>query len=345
MKPGWKQFLLDKGAEFENSQLIHFGNPERERRIPPQGALLCDLSHIGLIAASGEDARDFLQGQLSNDINLVSEQRAQISSYNSPKGRAYTDLQIMLRQGVYYLTLSSDILEAVLKRLRIFVMRSKVSLEDAQDSLVHFGYADPKGEQRLREALGTMPEQVLDVVQQDNLTIIRRPASVPRFEIWGELEAACNLWNQLNVHAAAVSLNAWDYFEISAGIPHISLASMEAWVPQMLNLQLLGGISFNKGCFPGQEVIARLKYLGKNKRQTYRIGTDSVKLPEVGTAIINAEGKEAGNILNATLNPDGVLEALAVLKIKAAQQETLILQGNAVTILDLPYTLENMETA
>jgi len=341
MKPDWKQFLIDKGAEFEDAQLLHFGNPERERRIPPQGAILCDLSHTGLIAASGTDARDFLQSQLSNDIDQVTDERAQISSYSSPKGRAYSTFQIMRRHGVYYLSLSSDILEPVLKRLRMFVLRSKVALEDAQDSLVHFGYADPRGEQRLQDALAgaAIPKNPLDVVQQDDLTIIRRPASVPRFEVFGELDAACQLWDKLNVHAAPVASGSWDYFEVEAGIPQITANSMEVWIPQMLNLQLIDGISFTKGCFPGQEIVARLKYLGKNKRQTYHVGIDSVTCPEVGTDIQDADGKEAGKILNAALNPDGHVEALAVMKIDSMDSE-LQLNGQAVTVLELPYSLD-----
>jgi hypothetical protein len=341
MRPEWKSFLIEQGAEFDGSTLLHFGNPERERRILPQGAILCDLSSQGLISATGPDATAFLQGQLSNDINQVTAERAQISSYSSPKGRAYTTFQIMQRQGVYYLSLSSDVLETVLKRLRMFVLRSKVSLEDARDSLVRFGYADPQGEQRLQAALGKYPKQVLDVVQAGNLTIVRQAASVPRFEIYGELDDARQLWSRLSVNAAAVGSEAWDYFNIEAGIPWVTAASMEAWVPQMMNLQLIDGINFKKGCFPGQEVVARLKYLGKNKRQMYRIAIDTVHAPAVGAAIQNAAGEEAGTILNAVLSPNGnEIEALAVLKI-AESDQALSLDDAKVRLLTLPYSLDS----
>ncbi|WP_298609478.1 folate-binding protein [uncultured Thiothrix sp.] len=341
MKPEWKSFLIEQGAEFDGSTLLHFGNPERERRIPPQGAVLCDLSHQGLISVTGSDATSFLQGQLSNDINQVTESRAQLSSYSSPKGRAYTTFQIMQRQGVYYLALSSDILEAVLKRLRMFVMRSKVALEDASESVVHFGYADPQGEQRLKTVLGKFPEQNLEVVQLGNLTIVRQAASVPRFEIYGELEDACQLWNRLSVHAAAVGPAAWDYFDIEAGIPKVTAASMEAWVPQMINLHLIDGISFKKGCFPGQEIVARLKYLGKNKRQMYRVAIEDVHQPAVGAKIQDRDGEEAGEVLNSVLSPSGDhIEALAVLKI-AATEQALNLAGAKVRLLTLPYSLDS----
>lgn len=341
MKPEWKSFLIEQGAEFDGSTLLHFGNPERERRILPQGAILCDLSHQGLISVTGIEAASFLQGQLSNDIQQVTAERAQLSSYSSPKGRAYTTFQIMQRQGVYYLSLSSDVLETVLKRLRMFVMRSKVVLENACESLVHFGYADPEGEKRLQAILGNYPKQTLDVIQVNNLTIIRQAASVPRFDIYGELDEARQLWSRLNVQAAAVGGIAWDYFDIEAGIPKITAASMEAWVPQMLNLHLIDGINFKKGCFPGQEVVARLKYLGKNKRQMYRIAIESIQLPTVGSKIQDAQGEEVGEILNAVLSPSGDhIEALAVLKI-AASEQALNLAGSKVRLLPLPYSLDS----
>ena len=346
MKPDWKQFLINHGAEFnaDTDELQHFGNPDRERRMPPQGAILCDLSHIGMISANGADAQSFLQGQLSSDLAEVTGERAQFSSYSSPKGRAITTFQITKRQDTYYLSLSADVLEAVLKRLRMFVMRSQVTLEDASDSLVHFGYADPRGEQRLGDIIGPVPQQALDVVEYGNLTLIRRPASVPRFEIMGELDEAKVLWNKLDVHATGVGRGAWDYFDIEAGLPHVTAGSMEAWVPQMMNLHLINAISFSKGCFPGQEVVARLKYLGKNKRQLYRIAIDSFALPTVGARINDEKDSEAGQILNASLNPDGKAEALAVMKI-ASVNGKLTLDGKAVRLLALPYAVDQEDDA
>lgn len=340
MKPEWKNFLIDFGAEFEGDSLVSFGNPERERRIPPQGAILCDLAHFGLISVTGEDATTFLQGQLTNDINQVSDSLSQLSAYCTPKGRALATFFITKRQGAYYLSLSRDLLEPILKRLRMYVLRSKVTLEDASASLVHFGYAAPDGDKQLIEILGKAPVNAYDTVQVNNLTIMRQPAPIPRFKILGELDAAKKLWERLNVNSACVGRNGWEYFNVMSGVPMVTLASSEAWVPQMMNMHLINGVSFNKGCFPGQEIVARLKYLGKSKRQMYRIGIPHcVKAPAVGTLIASDTDTEAGVILNATLNPDGYVEALAVMKIVEAGKP-LVLGQYAVKVLDLPYALE-----
>ncbi|WP_020394540.1 YgfZ/GcvT domain-containing protein [Thiolinea disciformis] len=339
MKPEWKQFLLTKGATFEGTDVVHFGKPELDTRLRPQSAVLCDLSQLGLISVVGEDAKTFLQSQLSNDIQRVSPQRAQLSSYNSPKGRTYTTFHIFQRQGVYYLSCASDVLETVLKRLKIYVLRSKVVLENASDRFVRFGYVGANSEKDLKELLGTAPEKPWDLVQTDTLTIMRQAADVPRFEIYAELDEARHLWEQLHVHATPVSGHTWDYFDIASGIPRITLPSIESWVPQMINLHLLDGISFTKGCFPGQEIVARLKYLGQNKRQMYRFLQYSGQLPAIGADILNANGEAVGQVLNAALNPDGNVELLAVVKIALAH-ENLSLNGLPLTLQALPYVLD-----
>jgi hypothetical protein len=340
MKAEWKNFLIDHGAEFTGDSLISFGNPDRERRIPPQGAILCDLSHFGLISVSGEDATTFLQGQLTNDINQVTDSLSQLSAYCTPKGRTLATFFITKRQGVYYLSVSRDLLEPILKRLRMYVMRSKVAVEDASASLVHFGFAAPDGDVRIKEILGKVPVNAYDTLQIGGLTIMRQPAPIPRFKVLGELDEARKLWERINVNAACVGRSSWEYFNVLSGVPMVTQASSEAWVPQMLNMHLINGVSFSKGCFPGQEIVARLKYLGKSKRQMYRIGIPHcINVPAVGTHFGSATDPEAGTILNATLNPDGYVEALAVMKIAEVTQP-LHLGDYAVKVLELPYPLE-----
>lgn len=341
MKPEWQDFLIHQGAEFAGDSLVSFGNPEDERRVPPQGAILCDLSHFGLISVSGNDAMPFLQGQLTNDIKQVSENTSQFSAYCTPKGRVLATFLITQRQGVYYLRVARDLLEPIIKRLRMYVMRSNVVLEDASASLVHFGYAAPDGDQRLRDLLGVAPAAAYETAQINQLTIVRQPAPIPRFSILGELDEAKTLWERLKVNSVGVGRGVWEYFDILSGMPMVSQASTEAWVPQMMNLHLINGVSFTKGCFPGQEVVARLKYLGKSKRQLYRIGIQGcTNVPAVGTHIASANDPEAATVLNATLNPAGEVEALVVMKIAEAATP-LHLGEFSVNVLDLPYALDN----
>jgi len=344
MRQKWKQFLIDNGAEFADDQLVSFGNPDRERRIPPQGNIICDLGHIGLIRVHGDDAETFLQNQLTNDITQVSEQQSQMTGYCTHKGRLLANFRIIKRGGDFYLRLSQDLVETVLKKLRMYVLRSKVVLEDASDNLVHFGFSGPEADKilsnRTNKAFGTndAPESVNEIIQHNTLSIIRLPGTIPRYEILGGFEEATALWNALNVDAAPVSHHSWQYLNILAGIPVITADSAEAWVPQMVNFDLINAVSFTKGCFPGQEVVARLNYLGQTKRRTYRLVANTDQLPNIGDEIKHGE-EEAGNVLNAVINPDGKVEMLAVLKIAKAT-ETLSLHGHGITQLDMPYELE-----
>jgi folate-binding protein YgfZ len=348
MKPEWQQFLLDNGAEFSaENKLVSFGNPARERRIPPQGNIICDLNHIGLIRVHGADAATFLQNQLTNDINEVTEQKSQLTAYCNHKGRAIANFRVIKRGDEFYLRLSHDLIDTVLKKLRMYVLMSKVVLEDASTQLVHFGFSGPEADRilanRTNKTFGTgdTPESINEIIRHDSLSIIRLPGIVPRYEVLGDPKEAMALWKALDVDAAPVSHQSWQYLNILAGIPVITEASSEAWVPQMLNFDRINGISFNKGCFPGQEVVARLNYLGETKRRTYRLLADTDQLPNIGDKIMSGD-TEAGTVVNAVINPDDQVEMLAVLK-NAVINEDLTLENNKVSLLDLPYKLTTDE--
>lgn len=343
MKPEWKDFLINAGAEFGEAGVESFGNPEREKRVATTGNILCDLSHRGLISVYGEDAQSFLQGQFSNDLRQVDAGHSQLNSYCTPKGRMLANFRLFLRGETYYLRMPREMVEPMLKRLHMYVLRSKVTLEDADDALVRFGYSGPEAAAELAEAAGQAPEQVDDVVESRGLTILRVAGPHPRFEIYGELEPAARLWERLNVRAAPVGAGPWALLDILAGIPTIYPQTSEAFVPQMANMHLIGGVSFKKGCYPGQEVVARMQYLGRLKRRMYRLHLETDTRPEPGTEIFGAGEEAVGRIVDAQPHPDGGIEALAVLQIEAAEGGALRVgapQGPQARLGELPYPFE-----
>jgi folate-binding protein YgfZ len=343
MKHEWKEFLQNAGAEFEEDCVATFGNPERERRIIHTGDLFCDLSHFGIIAAYGDDAAEFLQGQFTNDINQVDEAHSQLSALCSPKGRMLCNFRIFRREQTYYLVLPYELLEAALSRLRMFVLRSKVTLEDASDALMGIGASGNKMVEHLGDSVGKLPDNVDEAIEYPGYTIIRVAGVVPRYEIYGLLEPMKKLWQALDVHATPVGASTWELLNIQAGIPVITAASIDAYVPQMANMQLINGVSFTKGCYPGQEIVARMHYLGKLKRRMYRIGFEAHEQPTTGTPLVtesSTESQDIGTLLSAQQNPDGNYEALAVIQVKDAENSKLRVgdaKGPEVTILDLPY--------
>ena len=349
MKHEWKEFLQNAGAEFDQDCVATFGNPERERRIAHTGDLFCDLSHFGIISAYGEDAVEFLQAQFTNDIKQVDETHSQLSALCSPKGRMLCNFRIFRREQTYYLVLPYELLEAALSRLRMFVLRSKVTLEDASDALMAIGASGNKMPEHLGNIVGNLPESVDAAVEYEGYTIVRVAGSIPRYEIYGLLEPMQKLWQALDVHATPVGASVWELLNIQAGIPVITAGSIDAYVPQMANMHLVNGVSFSKGCYPGQEIVARMHYLGKLKRRMYRIAFDSGVQPAAGTALVtdtSTESQDIGSILSAQRNPDGNFEALAVIQAADAENSQLKLgdvQGPEVTLLDLPYAFEEPE--
>ena len=343
MKIEWQDFLKDAGAEFLNEKVESFGNPSQERQIIHSGNTFCDLSHYGLIAAYGEDTVNFLQGQFTNDVAQITETHSQLSSYCTPKGRMLANFRIFKRGETLYLSLPQPLLEPVLNRLRMFVMRSKVTLEDASDALMRFGFNGPDADKQLKAITGSIPENVNDSIQNNDYSIVRTHGTNPRFEIYGQLEAIKKLWQALDVNATAVGSHIWELLNIRAGIPVIVSDTCEAFVPQMANMGLIDGINFKKGCYTGQEIVARMHYLGKLKKQMYRISVETTEAPKAGDKIFaenSTAGTGTGVVVSAEMNADGVYEALAVIQIADAERQVLRLgdaEGAVVEILELPY--------
>jgi folate-binding protein YgfZ len=346
MKPEWKQFLLDAGADIRDNRVEHYGNPEQELRVVHTGLVISDLSHKGLIGAYGAGTADFLQGQLTNDIRDVSEQHCQLSAYCTPKGRMLANFRVFKRGDTCYLQLPQELLEITLKRLRMFILMAKVTLEDASQALVRMGFSGPEADRKLQELVGNVPSQPDDVSQSNGYTVIRLAGPHPRFEIYGELDAMMKLWQQLNVHAAPVGAGPWEILDILAGIPTIYKQNSEAFVPQMTNMQVVNGVSFRKGCYTGQEIVARMQYLGKLKRRMYRVRIEGSQPVSPGDALFapgSTSGQGTGNIVSAQKDPNGDYMALAVIDTSDAEAGKLQLHdanGPAIQLLDLPYAVD-----
>ena len=282
--------------------------------------LLSDLSQLGLIAVQGADAANFLQGQFSNDVSEVSERRSQLSGYCSPKGRLLAVCRLFLRDGVYYLLLPQDILDATLKRLRMYVVRAQVTLSNASDLLIRIGVFGSDAVARVTALLGTLPNEVNDVTQiqhpDELLTVLRLPGTVQRFVIIGELAGIKTLWGALQPNALHVSADYWRLLDIRAGLPTIHTATMDTFVPQMVNLDLLGGLSFTKGCYPGQEIVARTHHLGSIKRRMVHAWTAASDPPVPGDTLYTADNSQAvGQLVVAEPSPRSGFEMLAVVQI------------------------------
>lgn len=340
----WKSFIQNQGAVLEGDHVQHFGHPAEERRAAAHGHVLVDLSDFSLIRARGDDTQNFLNGQLSNDIRQLDATHSQLASWCSPKGRMMVIFRLFRRGNDTLLQLPAALLENTLKRLRMFVLRAKVTLESVDAELVSIGLSGPDSKKILAEATGFAPSGDNGCETREDVSILSLPGSHPRYEIVAPTAVAEKLWERLKSKATPAGPAVWAWLDIMAGIPSVHPGTNEEFVPQMANLEVVGGVNFKKGCYPGQEIVARMQYLGKLKQRMYRAHVEGDVLPRPGDSIYAPDfpGQSAGMAVEAQPSPDGGYDLLAVIQISSAGAGKLHLgseSGPQLTLQSLPYSL------
>jgi tRNA-modifying protein YgfZ len=342
MNPDWHNFLTQHGASIEAGVVQHFSDSADELDTTALRTVFCDLGQFGTLRVSGEEAQSFLQNLLSNDIREVSSSRAQFSSLNTAKGRMLATMLIWREGDDYLLQLPCVLCEAIRKKLSMYVLRSKVKITDASDEIISFGLSGENAQEILRAQFGELPQAALGcicIAQNSAINI-----SSTRWQINTSAAHASTLWSALSQHAQPVGSACWDWLNIRSGIPVILPKTQEQFVAQMVNLELVGGVNFKKGCYPGQEIVARMQYLGKLKRRMYLAHLDSSDVPHAGDELYSAdmEGQASGMIVNAAPAPGGGYDVLASVQTSSQQSQKVhwkSLQGAALRFLPLPYPL------
>lgn len=349
MNLNWQTFLTRHGAVIAANKVEHFGDAAGELGATAQDTVLCDLSQFGMLKVSGEEAQSFLHNLFSSDVNALTPQHALRSSFNTAKGRTLATFLIWRTGADYFLQLPQELTATIQKKLSMYVLRAKVKIEDASDSVVRIGISGANAEKLLKEHICVHLEKTplsVSAGTHDNKTcfsVIRLDEQ--RFQVnIDPPEDASALWQKLSTEARPVGSPCWNWLNIRAGIPVVLPQTQEQFVAQMMNLDLIGAVNFKKGCYPGQEIVARMQYLGKLKRRMYLAHLDSTDNPQPGDELFSAEmeGQASGMIVNAAPAPSGGYDVLAVVQISSRDTQTLhwkSLQGAALQFLPLPYPL------
>jgi folate-binding protein YgfZ len=275
MNQTWKNFLLAEQAIFETDTEAVFisASDKSNRRIYPVG-------HLTVLTVSGKDAATLLQGQITCNINDVSEEKSSLGALCNPKGKAIATFLLVKSADSYLLVLPVELLASVKKRLQMYVLRSEVILTDSTDTLCLIGLLSPSS---------PGSGQALFATTQDGAISINLSSNGARCLIIAEPDKAMALWSE-HVRRQGFqpeNTDQWRYLDISAGIPWLTTETSEEFIPQMLNLDKLGGISFNKGCYTGQEIVARTHYLGKAKRALVLAECNTPVLPAPNSTVID----------------------------------------------------------
>ncbi|MGB9429288.1 MAG: folate-binding protein [Gammaproteobacteria bacterium] len=316
MHPDWRNFLQQQGAIFSADGVGHYGDSDAELRSADRHAVLADLSHEGLIAVSGTGARTFLHGQLSTDVLALTPDLGQFSSWSNAKGRVVTLLRLFECADTLYMNLPHALMAPVLKKLSLYTLRAKVKLADTGDAWARFGLAGHAGPDLLASCGLSAPSETNHISVSDGVYIIRLHGKTPRFALHGEPEKLRPLWQALSEKdARPAGADVWALLRIRAGEPAVHPETLEHFVAQMLGLEELGAINFKKGCYLGQEVIARAHYRGGVKRHLRHAFCAASEPIRPGATIHVTGGDQAvAEVVDAARDAEGMWQMLIVLQ-------------------------------
>jgi hypothetical protein len=273
MNQNWKNFLLSQNATFESDTRITF-----PAKADHNAKTIYPITHLAVLMVSGKDADKLLQGQITCNVNDVTGIKSSLGALCNPKGRAITTFLLVKTGEDFLIVLPVELLETVKKRLQMYVLRSDVTLTDSSDQHCLIGLCHPAN-----------PAEPLFATTQEEIIVVNISATQSRSLVIAKADKAIALWSDRADYQGFQPENSeqWRYLDIISGIPWLTTETSEQFIPQMLNLDLLGGISFNKGCYTGQEVVARTHYLGKTKRALFLAECDTSSTPAPNSTIID----------------------------------------------------------
>lgn len=332
--------LIAQGAQYIENDLIHYGNPQQELQFAHQDNIVCHLSHLGLLQIEGEDSVHFLQGQLTNDIRQLDGKQTQYAAYCTPKGRMLALFLAFAHADHYHLLAPLSQTQALIKRLRMFVLRAKVSIQEKPE-IVCLGLAGKQIDTLLQSHFSAVPQLPHSMVTLADTTLIRLPSEHPMVLLFTAQSNVDKVLGQLQPTCKLAGKNAWESLQIQAGLPQVVPATQEAFVPQMLNLDVLNGISFKKGCYTGQEIVARTHYLGSVKRRMHIAHIANIENIMAGDVVTLADSNDAvGMVVNAAPALNGGMDLLIEIRVDSMQGDQAVLCKNQkLEFKPLPYAL------
>ena len=300
--------------------------------------MLVPLPSDAVLTVTGPDSAKFLQGQTTTDFREITATTSRLGCYCNLKGRAVLSFRAMLWRDSVQLVVDAGLLSTAKTTLQKYIVFSKAQL--ATPATAVLGVLGERAEDFIREQFGNCPESGDAVLDTGSVLITRLPGQ-GRFLLLVEETALPDVWKQLSASAPVGGLEDWRLAQVRAGEPQVLATGSEQFQPQELNYPSLHGDSYNKGCYTGQEIVARLYFRGKLKQWAHRFAVSAETAPEPNTPLLNAEGHTAGHVVLAAKAGETQVEMLAIAR--HDRLEGLFLAGRPLTLLDLPYSVEARE--
>jgi tRNA-modifying protein YgfZ len=335
----WHQWLRQQGASFDGIAATDFGDPAWELHAARESAIVSELAPLAVLRVAGLDAEAFLQGQLTSDVEALAAGASQYSAWCSPKGRVLASFLLRRNDETSFeLLLPAPMLEPIRKRLGMFVLRSKVRVEDGSAASVRIGIGGPEAPGAAQAFAGGLPALHGSLPIAGGI-VFQLPG--PRFVAMLDPEHAQAAWTSLGATARAAGFPCWRWLTLQAGVAVILPPTQDQFLPQTINWDALGGVSFRKGCYSGQEIVARTQHLGRLKERTLLAHADSAPI-EPGTRLFSATfgDQPCGTIINAAPAPGGGSDVLAAAQLAAMGDLRIGSPGGpTLSRLPLPYDL------
>lgn len=282
--------------------------------IQPTTYYFMPLSQLGILQVEGDDAQSFLQNLLTNDVTALDINQSQLSGFCNAKGRLFALFLLVRRQQAYQLILPKLMCADLQQRLSMYVLRSKVTISDQTDNLVCIGLTGNN--------------------EQTDPPIIQLPNNADRYLCICTPDQADKIYHSLlEQQWQSTSETHWDLLDIADGLPMIFPESKEKFTPQQVNLDLVDGVSFKKGCYPGQEVVARLYYLGKPSRRMFLAEAQTNNLPNIAQEVTIENGDIAGHVVRVQRKDENTLQLLLSLKLLDPQPAIFLDKTTVVTVI------------
>ena len=334
----WSQH---QGATASGPQRVTFV-PQADRVAPPEQATITPLVHLGVLEIQGQGGTTLLQGQTSAQVEQADGRAAPLTCFCTAKGRMLANAQLLrVDDATLWLIMPAERIAALQAHLAKFAPFYKVTLS-ARDDLALIGIMGDAAPALVETETGLTAPLPWHQAGDSEQLLLCHPGPTPRLMLVAPQEVMTASWKRLSTSAAPVGNARWCLEDIRAGLAWVGDSQQDAYLPQMFNWEALGGISFKKGCYTGQEVVARAHFRGQVKKRLARLQLDGDTPPTAGAAVEDAEGKRQGDVITAEADGEGHIELLAVLSTRELA-EPLALDGRPCTRLPLPYALERLD--
>jgi len=303
----------------------------------------CPLQEFGSLSLSGQDARTFLQGQVTCDVTHVSSTQGQAGAYCTPKGNVIANFDLLDFDATLMLHMPLSMVDSVKNAMAKYIVFSKAELTNSTDQWQRIALWGDQATDCLTLLEATIPDVRHSVSNFDGGFVWANNSATNEYIIYCNAQASDRVMGLLQDNASLADESVWQALQISQGLAYVCAETTDSYVPQMLNLQATGAINFKKGCYTGQEIVARMQYLGKLKRHLF-IGQVTTTSPlEVGQQIDASKRKNVGKIISLAATGDNTYAFTAVINCNEAQEDQLHLQQDedaGITMMPLPYEID-----